>query len=115
MHSGQRNEPKEPSSEWNFGPDFGTVRPVRWLVDHIASHWGVGARWIVQPGQHPHEAQLLTLDSSKARAQLGGSPRWDIDRTAGAVVEWYQAFDLGAQVKPVMVGQIAAFMNSSPD
>jgi CDP-glucose 4,6-dehydratase len=74
MHSGQRNEPKDSSSEWNFGPDFDSVRPVRWLVDRIASHWGVAARWIVQPGQHPDEAQLLALDSSKARAQLRWSP-----------------------------------------
>jgi CDP-glucose 4,6-dehydratase len=103
------------SNEWNFGPDPDSVRPVRWLVDRIACHWDVPAKWTAQRGQHPHEARLLALDSSKARAQLGWWPRWSLDRAAAAVVEWYKAFDRGDPVKPIMVDQITAFMNTKRD
>jgi CDP-glucose 4,6-dehydratase len=106
------DDPSGCSSEWNFGPDPDSARPVRWLVDRIASHWGVTAKWIAQPGQHPHEARLLALDSAKARAQLGWRPRWKLDRAAAAVVEWYKAFDRSDPIRPIMVDQITAFMNT---
>jgi CDP-glucose 4,6-dehydratase len=105
-------DPSAFSSEWNFGPDPDSVRSVRWLVDRIAVLWGLPPQQMPQPGQHPHEARLLSLDSSKARAHLGWLPRWDLDRGAAAVVEWYKAFDRGAAVKPVMIDQISSFMNT---
>lgn len=108
-------DPAAFSSEWNFGPDPDSVRSVRWLVERIAMHWGVQPQQMPQPGQHPHEARLLALDSAKARAQLGWSPRWNLDRAAAAVVEWYKAFDRGAAVKPVMIDQIEAYTNTGRD
>ncbi|MGY3234736.1 MULTISPECIES: CDP-glucose 4,6-dehydratase [unclassified Bradyrhizobium] len=107
------SDPAAFSSEWNFGPDADSVRTVRWLVDHLAVLWGVPPQQMPQPGEHPHEARLLSLDSSKARAQLGWRPRWGLDRAASAVVEWYKAFEQGAEVRPVMVDQIDAFMNTT--
>jgi CDP-glucose 4,6-dehydratase len=109
------DDPKRFSSEWNFGPDPDSVRPVRWLVECIGSHWGGPVKWIAQPGEHPHEARLLALDSSKARTELGWSPRWTLDRAAAALVEWYKAFDRGVPIRPVMVDQITAFMNTARD
>ena len=108
-------DPAAFSSEWNFGPDADSVRTVRWLVDRLAVLWGVPPQQMPQPGQHPHEARLLSLDSSKARAHLGWAPRWGLDRAASAVVEWYKAFEQGAAVRPVMVDQINAFMNTKRD
>ena len=32
------------------------------------------------PGEHPHEAHYLKVDSSRARARLGWAPRWDLER-----------------------------------
>ncbi|WFU43681.1 CDP-glucose 4,6-dehydratase [Bradyrhizobium sp. CB82] len=108
-------DPVAYSSEWNFGPDPDSVRSVRWLVDRMAVLWGVQPQQMPQPGQHPHEARLLALDSAKARAHLGWSPRWGLERAAAAVVEWYKAFDRGAAVRPVMIDQIDSFMNTKRD
>ena len=41
-------------------------------------------RWEVDPGPHPHEAHWLKLDSSKARARLGWTPRLGPRRRARA-------------------------------
>ena len=105
-------DPEIFSSEWNFGPNSDSVRSVRWLVDRIASLWGVPPQQMPQPGEHPHEARLLSLDSSKARAQLGWSPRWGLEQATAAVVDWYKAFDRGASIKPIMLDQIDAFMSA---
>jgi CDP-glucose 4,6-dehydratase len=30
---------------WNFGPQDGDVRPVRWIVEQLCQEWGAGAVW----------------------------------------------------------------------
>ncbi|MBU6463644.1 MAG: CDP-glucose 4,6-dehydratase [Bradyrhizobium sp.] len=103
------------SSEWNFGPDPDNVRSVRWLIDRIAAHWGIEPQQMPQPGPRLHEARLLALDSSKARAGLNWAPRWNLDRAAAAVVEWYKSYHVGAPMAPIMLDQINAFINTGQD
>lgn len=77
---------------WNFGPHDADTRSVRWLADRLRDHWGEGARWGVDGAAHPHEAQLLRLDCTKARVQLQWSPRWDLDRVLQRCVVWYKRY-----------------------
>jgi CDP-glucose 4,6-dehydratase len=84
---------------WNFGPtDQGGDRPVRWVVERFLSEWGSGT-WTtpIVGGSEPHEAHRLSLDSSKAREQLGWAPVWDghaaVRQTASWYREYYQAPD----------------------
>jgi CDP-glucose 4,6-dehydratase len=53
---------------WNFGPSEGDARPVSWIVDQMRAAWGTAAEPIPFTGDVPHEAGLLKLDCSKARA-----------------------------------------------
>jgi CDP-glucose 4,6-dehydratase len=39
----------------------------------------------------PHEARLLRLDNSKARARLGWAPALSLDETVDWTVAWYRA------------------------
>ena len=59
---------------WNFGPRDEDAQPVEWIVEQLATMWGDGACWALQPGNHPHEASFLKLDISKARQRLGWRP-----------------------------------------
>ena len=59
-------DPKAFSSEWNFGPDPHSVRPVQWLVDRIASHWGVPAKWIASA--RPASARGATAGARQFRS-----------------------------------------------
>jgi len=52
---------------WNFGPEDGDVQPVSAIIDYLVGGWGVGASWIHDDSEQPHEAQLLKLDNSKAK------------------------------------------------
>jgi CDP-glucose 4,6-dehydratase len=74
---------------WNFGPHPGDARPVEWVVSELARLWGQGAGWEQEPGEHPHEAQTLKLDISKAAAQLGWHPRLPLSEALAITEAWY--------------------------
>jgi CDP-glucose 4,6-dehydratase len=94
---------------WNFGPHDHDARPVAWLVQQLANLWGDGARWRVDDDAHPHEAQYLKLDISKARARLAWEPRWSLADALERVVEWYRAQLSGYDMRSICVAQIEAY------
>jgi CDP-glucose 4,6-dehydratase len=71
--------------------------------------WPGDLRWEVDPGPHPHEAQFLALDSTKAREQLGWAPAWDLDEALRRIVDWYLALDSGADMREVSLEQAEAY------
>ncbi len=98
---------------WNFGPADSDARPVGYLVSELARLWGDTARWQSIAPEDVHEAHLLRLDSSKARARLGWSPHWSLDETLVHIVEWYKGFHLGEDVRTITLNQIQTFMRQS--
>ncbi len=97
---------------WNFGPLEEDARPVSWIVERISALWGDGARWEADRGEHPHEAQLLRLDVSKASSRLGWSPRLRLEDAIPWIVEWYRAHRDGGDVRAVTLAQIARYESS---
>ena len=94
---------------FNFGPDESDARPVQWLVDQISARWPESIAWEIDPGPHPHEATYLKLDSSRARALLGWTPTWGLDRGLDAIIDWYLALREGADMREVTLSQIREF------
>jgi CDP-glucose 4,6-dehydratase len=99
---------------WNFGPLDQNVVPVGEVASRLAAAWGDSASWRPLGSElaQPHEAGLLKLDTSKARALLGWSPRWDLGRTLEESVAWYRAFHAGetvSKLRDLMDRQIQAF------
>ncbi len=75
---------------WNFGPHPSDAQPVEWIVSQLARLWGERAAWELEPGPHPHEAHTLTLDISKAVAQLGWKPRLHLAQALEFTASWYR-------------------------
>ena len=75
---------------WNFGPEDRDVRSVGAIVNRAAALWGDGAAVERDTASHPHEAQFLKLDSSKARTRLGWSSRLDVDKALEWTIRWYR-------------------------
>jgi CDP-glucose 4,6-dehydratase len=98
---------------WNFGPADADARPVSYLVSELTRLWGGTASWHSVGPSQIHEAHLLRLDSSKARAQIGWSQCWSLDETLANTVEWYKMFDSGQNVRACTLNQIQSFMQSS--
>jgi CDP-glucose 4,6-dehydratase len=94
---------------WNFGPNDEDAKPVQWIVEQLTQAWGEGASWVVDGGDHPHEAHYLKLDCSKAKAQLDWHPRWRLDETLGKIVEWQKSYQQGADMKAVSLQQITDY------
>ena len=95
---------------WNFGPPADAVQPVGQLVGDLAARWGEGAAWHHERTDQPHEATLLTLDATKARQQLGWSPRLGYAAGVQLTVDWYKAFSRGEDSETTTLGQIDAYL-----
>jgi CDP-glucose 4,6-dehydratase len=94
---------------WNFGPAEADARPVSWLADALARSWGNGAAWGRDAASHPAEAHFLKLDASKARSYLGWQPHLPLPQALEWIVEWYRAFQTGADLRLLTRLQIKRF------
>lgn len=102
-------DPKAYSEGWNFGPSLDDARTVRWIVEKLRELWPEEFAWEIDSEPAPHEAHFLTLDSSKARMKLGWKPRWTLERSLQAIVEWNQAYARHEPLRDVVMQQITAY------
>jgi len=91
---------------WNFGPDPADARTVEWVVRHVSTLWPGGVPWSVEEGPHPHEASLLSLDSSLARGALDWEPLVGLDEGLAATVAWYRGWQAGEDLRELSLGQV---------
>jgi CDP-glucose 4,6-dehydratase len=94
---------------WNFGPWDDDAWPVERIATTMAKRWGGGATWFRDGQPSVHEAGLLKLDSSKARADLGWQPRLRLENALEWLVDWYQAWQGGTDMQSFTLRQIASY------
>ncbi len=98
---------------WNFGPAMDDVEPVHRIADRMTALWGDGASWhMVEPsggGGGVHEAGLLAVDATKARARLGWRPRLPLPEALAWTVAWYKAHRDGADPATLIDGDLDAY------
>ena len=100
------------SSGWNFGPNDEDAKPVQWIVERMINKWGGDATWTQDKRNHPHEANYLKLDISKAKVQLGWKPIWNLDQALEKIVNWHKAWISGADMRYVCQQQIADYLQN---
>lgn len=96
------------SQAWNFGPDEADAQPVEWIVRHLCANTP-GARWQLDPSPQPHEANVLRLDSSKAKKELDWRPRWRIGGALERTLSWHHAWRAGADMSDTTLLQIEEY------
>ena len=94
---------------WNFGPQDDDSRPVNEVLNRLVKEWPGHASWLLDDTVQPHEAQLLKLDISKAKARLKWEPNWDLDTALKSIVEWHQAWMKGENMEKVTLSQISDY------
>lgn len=97
---------------WNFGPSDDDARPVEWLVKRLCNGWGIDARYHIDRGTHPHEANYLKLDCSKAKSKLGWQPRWGLDTAIDSIIEWTKSYLNNSDVREICLTQIDQYTKS---
>ena len=88
----------ECAESWNFGPDTEGNRSVAQILGQLNAHWPE-LSWQTSLHHQPHEANLLYLDSTKARTGLGWRPIWPLDKTLAVTADWYRRHASTGQVK----------------
>ena len=88
-------EPREYSSAWNFGPDQFSVKTVKETIQIAAELWGPNTKYEIKRIDSLHEANLLQLDSSKARSNLNWSPLLDFEKAIRMTINWYKSYYSG--------------------
>lgn len=98
------------SSGWNFGPNYESIVPVKDIVDIMVNKWGKG-KWVnISKCNDLHEANLLSLDCTKAKAYLNWTPRLNIEEALKFTVDWYKDFG-NKDLYQLCVNQIENYCN----
>lgn len=105
---------REAGESWNFASAEPEMKPVSWIADQIVRIWSDDASWRPAREDGPHEAQLLQLDSTKARTRLGWRPRLTLAAALDWTVEWYRAHYRGGDVNRICLDQIGRFQGMVP-
>jgi CDP-glucose 4,6-dehydratase len=100
---------------WNFGPMESDARTVQWIVEKICRLLPENPGYTIDEGPHPHEANYLKLDCSKAHHELGWWPRWSVDTALQKTVQWYQAYRGHEDMLEVCFKHIADFEEAVAD
>jgi CDP-glucose 4,6-dehydratase len=99
------------SQAYNFGPDLNDAMPVNKMVAMAINCWGKGEYCITKNVDQPHEAGLLKLDVSKAKADLNWSPKMSAHKAVENTVNWYKEFYNNGNITAFTVRQIEDFLN----
>lgn len=108
----QYNEGANYAEGWNFGPDDKDAKPVEYIVNKMCTLWGENAKYIIDDGQHPHEAHYLKLDCSKAKNILKWQSKWSLDIALEKIIEWNRGYIADNKaVKDISIKQINEYMD----
>ena len=94
---------------WNFGPNDTDARSVSWIADQLCHQFAGSASWQADKGLHPHEANYLKLDISKAKARLNWQPLLHLESALDLVVLWSHRRLAGHDVRATTLKQIQSY------
>jgi CDP-glucose 4,6-dehydratase len=83
-------DPAKYSAAWNFGPKPSDAITVESFVKRTIAEWGDGTYTIDIDENAPHEANLLRLDSTRARTDLNWRTAFDVDEAIRITLAWYR-------------------------
>ncbi|MGL6119501.1 MAG: CDP-glucose 4,6-dehydratase, partial [Fusobacteriaceae bacterium] len=97
------------SSGWNFGPELDSIVPVWDIAKKVVKYYGKGKLKDTSDNNSIHESKLLLLDITKAKFELGWSPKLTIDKSIKLTVDWYKRYP-NENVYNLCVEQINSFL-----
>jgi CDP-glucose 4,6-dehydratase len=77
---------------WNFGPEKENIVTVRELLNKTIAEYGKGEWKDVSDKEKLHEANLLSLDITKAKTKLAWKPVLNLGETVKYTVDWYKRY-----------------------
>jgi CDP-glucose 4,6-dehydratase len=93
----------------NFGPNAASFCSVRQVVEAFSARFDGKPGWMPDPGEHPPEAQALTLSSALAEKSLGWRPSLDCQASVTWTADWYRAYAAGDDMPTLTRAQIERY------
>lgn len=100
---------------WNFGPEDNDAKPVDWIVNKLCKKWADDASYVIDKGPHPHEANYLKLDISKAKSRLKWHPRWNLETALDKIVEWTLVYNENKNIREITLKQIKEYQDTKTE
>jgi len=99
------------ASGWNFGPLDEDIYTAQEVIEILISNWGSTAYWKKGGAeQQLHETQILKLDCSKSRVQLGWVPKWNLETAIQKIIQWHKLYLENEAMQKVSLAQIHEYM-----
>jgi CDP-glucose 4,6-dehydratase len=95
----------------NIGPDKESFVTVAKVAEFVAGQLLVEPKWNLSESSEPHEAGLLSLDASLAKAALGWHDKLKFSDAVTWTTSWYQKVDAKESARDVTLIQIKDFLN----
>jgi CDP-glucose 4,6-dehydratase len=102
------------SEAWNFGPDPSDIASAQTVAEELLSAWGSRGKLRIEPGEF-HEAEVLSLDSTKARSRLDWKPLLNRTQAIHWTVEWTKRSLSGEPVYEIVGDQILRYQTLGSD
>ena len=106
--SGHKN-----NDAWNFGPRSSDIRTVAEIAKLFAGEWGIDSIIEEKSSKNYHEANILSLDSTKANSKLSWQPVWNVEIAIKKTAEWYQAFEKNLDILDKTNQQIQEYISTT--
>jgi len=102
------NDGKKYAEGFNFGPDSKSILTVAEVAQQVIRAYGRG-EIKVHKKDNLHEANLLTLDITKARKVLNWIPSLTAEQAIKLTVAWYKNFYEGKNMEDFSLSQIKEY------
>ena len=109
LAEGLYNKKDGMSGAWNFGPRDEDAQNVQWVANELSKKMGQSPIFLPDPKNHPHEANFLKLDISKAKNKLGWEPRWSLNTALDSTVDWNRSLNQKEDIRKKSVSQILEY------
>ena len=115
VHRGQRHTQTRKHTTswdvtWNFGPGPASFATVADVAARAATLWGPTATVTLNTDPQPHEAGLLTLDSTKSRNILGWRDKLTLEDALAWTVDWERDVNSGRSAMHTSVSQLDRYI-----
>jgi CDP-glucose 4,6-dehydratase len=100
------------SQSYNFGPDLDDNLSVETVAEIALAKMHSCRNISFNKNVNFHESQLLMLDSTKAKLELGWRPRWSSQQAIGATCDWYLKANKGNDISELYQSQIESYFRS---
>jgi CDP-glucose 4,6-dehydratase len=105
-------EKNHKSDIYNFGPNSESGKTVLEVVEASSLIWGKEPKIRIESEVDLHEANLLLLNSDKARKVLGWRDKFDFNNAIIKTIDFYKRASDGENVEDILFEQVNDFLNS---